>query len=126
MESGAGAPEAPVMVVSTYPSRLAATRAARDAVGAGLAACANMANVASVYRWDGRIVEEPEYLVLFKTTAGVCEALKGRIAKMHPYDVPEIAEIAPAAVNKPYLEWLVESTLGRGQAESDAPKLNNV
>lgn len=112
MESGASG--GPVAVVSTYPDRQAALSAARDAVGAGLAACVNMADVSSVYRWNGRIEEGAECLAVFKTTRPALDALKGRIAATHPYDVPEIAELAIASVNGPYLDWLAESTRGRG------------
>lgn len=109
------------MVVSTYPDRASAARAARDMVGAGLAACANMADVSSVYRWNGRIEEGAECLALFKTTARAREALKDRIAATHPYDVPEIAELAAGRVNAPYLEWLAESTAGvRGRGREGA------
>lgn len=102
------------MVVSTYPDRPAALRAARDAVGSGLAACVNMADIASVYRWKGRIEEGAECLAVFKTTVSSREALKGRIAAAHPYDVPEIVELSVDAVNAPYLEWLAESPQGSG------------
>lgn len=111
MESGA--PGGPVVVVSTYPDRPAALRAARDAVGAGLAACVNLADISSVYRWNGRIEEGAECLAVFKTTLPAREALRGRIAATHPYDVPEIAELAAGQVNAPYLDWLAESTSGR-------------
>ena len=118
MDSGASG--GPAAVVSTYPDREAALRAARDAVGAGLAACVNMADVSSVYRWNGRIEEGAECLALFKTTRPALGALKGRIAATHPYDVPEIAELAIGPVNGPYLDWLAESTSGRDSGASDS------
>ena len=105
------------MVVSTYPDRAAALRAARGMVGDGLAACANLADITSVYRWNGRIEEGAECLAVFKTTIASREALKGRIAATHPYDVPEIAELAAGSVNAAYLEWLAESTSGRDGVE---------
>jgi periplasmic divalent cation tolerance protein len=37
--------------------------------------------------------------------------LKKEIKKLHPYDVPEIAEIDITSINKPYLKWVVDSTL---------------
>ena len=37
--------------------------------------------------------------------------LKNEIKKLHPYDVPEIVEINVNSMNKPYLDWLVDSTL---------------
>ena len=35
---------------------------------------------------------------------------KGETEKIHPYDVPEIAEIDIHSINQPYLKWLIEST----------------
>ena len=118
MDSGASG--GPAAVVSTYPDRQAALRAARDAVGSGLAACVNMADISSVYRWNGRIEEGAECLALFKTTRPALDALKGRIAATHPYDVPEIAELAIGPVNGPYLDWLAESTSGRASGASNS------
>ena len=37
--------------------------------------------------------------------------LKTTIKKTHPYDVPEIAEINVSSINKPYLKWMIESTI---------------
>ena len=86
----------------------------------GGASCANMADILSVYRWNEGIREEAECLALFKTTAVACEALKSRIAATHPYDVPEIAELAAGPVDAPYMEWLAESTRGRGPPDAGA------
>nr|AIF21753.1 hypothetical protein [uncultured marine thaumarchaeote SAT1000_06_A07] len=35
---------------------------------------------------------------------------KKELKKLHPYDVPEIAEINVESVNQPYMKWLVDST----------------
>ena len=39
------------------------------------------------------------------------KTLKNEIKKLHPYDVPEIAEINVNSMNKPYLDWLTDSTI---------------
>jgi len=39
------------------------------------------------------------------------KSLKSEIKKLHPYDVPEIAEINVNSMNKPYLDWLNDSTI---------------
>ena len=51
-----------------------------------------------------------EYLALFKTTKKNQSVLKKELKKLHPYDVPEIAEINVESVNQPYMKWLVDST----------------
>ena len=48
---------------------------------------------------------------LFKTTKKNLRLLKKELQKLHPYDVPEIAEINPSSINQSYLKWLTESTV---------------
>ena len=36
--------------------------------------------------------------------------LKKELIKHHPYDVPEVAKINVSSMNKPYLNWLIDST----------------
>ena len=50
-------------------------------------------------------------LALFKTTKQKLQSLKKELEKLHPYDVPEIVEINPKSMNKPYLKWLTDSTV---------------
>ena len=38
------------------------------------------------------------------------QTLKKELEKLHPYDVPEIAEINVESINQPYMKWLVDST----------------
>ena len=103
----------PAMIISTYPDRDAASKAAAELVRAGLAACVNVSEISSFYWWDGKMVtDEREQIAIFKTTSDVKEALKEMIQKTHPYDVPEIAEISVSDVNAPYLEWLASSISG--------------
>ncbi|MCS5528675.1 MAG: divalent cation tolerance protein CutA [Nitrosopumilus sp.] len=49
-------------------------------------------------------------MAIFKTVTKNKSKLKKKIAETHPYDVPEIAEIDVTSINKPYLNWLIEST----------------
>lgn len=101
----------PAMIVSTYPDKAAASGAAADLVGAGLAACVNISEISSFYSWEGKMMEdEREHIAIFKTTSDRKEELKERIGATHPYDVPEIAEIAISDINGPYMRWLAAST----------------
>lgn len=75
-----------------------------------LAACANIAEISSVYSWKGKIEEGGEFLCLLKTPPRNRAALERRLAEIHPYEVPEIACVA-ASSSGPYARWLSESTL---------------
>ena len=59
----------------------------------------------------GVLPADSEYLAFFKTTKKNEKTLKSEIKKLHPYDVPEIAEINVNSMNKPYLDWLTDSTI---------------
>jgi len=100
----------PVIIVSTYPDKKTVTKTANELVKKRLAACVNISKISSIYSWKGKIENTSEFLVLFKTTQKNKNALKKAIKKMHPYDIPEIAEIDISSINQPYLKWLIEST----------------
>ena len=100
----------PVIIVSTFPSKQSVTSIANQIVKKKLAACVNITKISSVYTWKGKIVNQDEYLALFKTTKKNQLTLKKELEKLHPYDVAEIAEINVESINQPYMKWLVDST----------------
>jgi periplasmic divalent cation tolerance protein len=83
---------------------------AKELVKNRFAACVNISKISSIYSWKGKLEDTSEFLAIFKTTQKNKNSLKKAIKKMHPYDVPEIAEIDIRSVNQPYLKWLIEST----------------
>ena len=100
----------PVIIVSTFPDKTSITKIANQLVKKKLAACVNIMKISSVYSWKGKIENQPEYLALFKTTKKNQLVLKKELRKLHPYDIPEIAEINVDSINQAYLKWLVDST----------------
>ncbi|HTS33307.1 MAG TPA: divalent-cation tolerance protein CutA [Thermoplasmata archaeon] len=94
------------LVLSTYPSREAALAAANGAVERGLAACGNLLEADSRYRWRGRVVAAHEVLVMFKTVPKRVGALFLYLKAGHPYGVPEIVEVDVPRVDPGYLHYL--------------------
>ncbi len=111
-----------VIVISTFANEEAAHDVAKKLVEIGLAACANLTPVRSVYTWRGKVEDQGECLVFFKTTSGSAKKLKKEIARLHPYDVPEIVEIPMTDVSKSYMGWLVDSTDGKPKNRHDSTK----
>lgn len=75
-----------------------------------LCACANVLDgLTSLYRWEGRVEEEPEALALLKTTAGRLEALEARVLELHPYDEPEFLSFGVDRGSPSYLAWVAGS-----------------
>ena len=100
----------PAMLVSTYPNKKSITKIANELVKNRLAACVNITRISSIYSWEGTIENSPEFIAIFKTTQKNKKKLKEQILSTHPYKVPEIAEIDILSINKPYLDWLADST----------------
>ena len=100
----------PVIIVSTFPSKQSVNSIADLLVRKKLTACVNIIKISSVYTWVGKTENKDEYLALFKTTKKNQSVLKKELKKLHPYDVPEIAEINVESINQPYMKWLVDST----------------
>jgi len=64
------------LVLTTVGNHEDAIRISRVLVEERLCACAQIQVIESVYRWEGAIVDEPEYRLLLKTTEGGREALE--------------------------------------------------
>jgi periplasmic divalent cation tolerance protein len=99
-----------MIIISTYPNKKSVLKTANAVVKKQLAACVNFTKINSIYIWKGRMEKTEEFLALFKTTTKASSLLKTEIKKLHPYKVPEIAEIKINSVNKSYFDWLVQST----------------
>ena len=80
---------------------------ARAVIEARLAACAQTFAISSCYRWDGKIVEDSEQMILLKTLADRYAALEAFLLERHPYDTPEIVRLPADGVSGKYHDWLV-------------------
>jgi periplasmic divalent cation tolerance protein len=99
-----------VVVLVTAPSADAAGQIARALVEEGLAACGNVVpGVRSIYRWQGRVQEDGESLLVLKTERRLLPALKARLPALHPYEVPELLALGVEDGLGPYLEWIAGS-----------------
>ncbi|MDH3361140.1 MAG: divalent-cation tolerance protein CutA [Nitrosopumilus sp.] len=100
----------PVIIISTYPNKKSILKIANNLVKSKLVACVNISKISSVYSWNDKIENTSEYLAIFKSITKNKTLLKKKIKETHPYNIPEIAEIDVTSINKPYMNWLIEST----------------
>lgn len=95
----------------TAPDEETALSLARRLVEEKLCACANLVSgVRSIYRWQGRVEDEAEALLIIKTTAGTVDKLTDRIVELHPYDLPEVIVTPVVAGLAGYLDWVTKET----------------
>jgi periplasmic divalent cation tolerance protein len=100
-----------LVVLVTAPTAEKAAELARALVEERLAACGNViAGLRSIYRWEGKVQDDAEALLLLKTTRGRFEALRERVLALHPYQVPEVIALAVDAGSAPYLAWIAAET----------------
>ncbi len=98
------------IVMTTLADEQQAKALATAVIEARLAACAQTMPISSCYRWDGKVVNDSELLILFKTTADKYPALEAKILKLHSYDTPEIIRLPVDGGFSKYLAWIETET----------------
>jgi periplasmic divalent cation tolerance protein len=100
-----------LLALSTFPDIETARRISSELVAENFAACANIIPaVESIYRWQGKIEQGSETLVLFKTTGARSAAFQEKLKSLHPYEVPEIIFVPLTAGLPEYLRWVADNT----------------
>ncbi|WP_373048294.1 divalent-cation tolerance protein CutA [Vulgatibacter sp.] len=100
-----------IVVLVTVSTAEQAADLARALVEERLAACGNVVpGLRSIYRWQGEVQDEPEVLLLLKTTSALFERLRGRVVELHAYENPEVLALPVEAGQLPYLDWIRQET----------------
>lgn len=95
----------------TAPDRDTALGLARALVGERLVACANVLDgVVSVYRWEGRVCEDSEAVLIAKTRTELTQRVIERVRELHPYDCPCVAVLPVESGNPAYFDWVLAET----------------
>jgi len=97
-----------VRIILTTAGREEGPKIARHLVEKRLAACVNLMDARSIYRWEGRICDDSEALLVIKTTEGRIDESLAAIRKLHSYDLPEMIVLPVVAGYPPYLSWVEE------------------
>jgi periplasmic divalent cation tolerance protein len=99
------------VVLVTAPSAEVGEKIARTVVEERLVACVNvLAGVTSIYRWQGRVEQASEVLLVMKTVQDRLATLTSRVKELHPYSVPEVLALPVDAALPAYAEWIAEET----------------
>jgi len=101
-----------IAVVTTLGTRADAERVAHSLVERRLAACAQISEIFSVYRWKDAVQQEAEFRLLLKTTDALYPAVEQTIRELHPYELPAIHAFAFEHVYPAYAEWIAENAGG--------------
>ncbi len=80
----------------------------------GLAACGNIIpTIRSIYRWQGKIEDEPEAMVVLHTRAEHVPEIVRRTNVDHPYETVHILATEIVDADPDYRDWILNETVER-------------
>ena len=73
-----------LVVFCTVQDEITASNISKTLVENNLAACCNIiSDVKSIYRWNGKITEDTEFLIIIKTKTSMYKEMQKSIIKWH-------------------------------------------
>lgn len=101
-----------IVVYITVPSPEEGEKIAKALVEKRLASCVNIIpGLRSIYRWEGKVCDDKELLLIAKTTEGLFKELEKEVKSLHSYKVPEIIALPIVNGSRDYLDWIDENTV---------------
>ncbi len=99
-----------IVILVTAANRRECLKIANHLVEARLAACVNITpGIESLYRWEGKLNRDKEFLMLIKSTRGLFPEIKREISRIHSYHTPEIICLPVIDGSRNYLQWVSDS-----------------
>ena len=98
-----------ILVYVTCASEAEAIQLGSRMVEEKLAACANLIpGMQSIYRWEGKIQRDQEFVLILKTLSEKLSVMTARVKELHSYEVPCVVALPILGGNVDYLNWLGE------------------
>jgi periplasmic divalent cation tolerance protein len=95
----------------TTKDREEAERIGRALLEARLVACVNLLEgMRSLYRWEGRIEESSECVVIAKSVESHQDGIVAKVKELHGYGVPCIVFWPLIGGNPDFLDWIAKET----------------
>ncbi len=100
-----------VVVLTTVSSAEEGEKLIRGLLERRLIACGTMLPGArSLYRWEGKVADEREIVLLLKTRSAIIHAVERAFAELHPYKVPELLALEVQYGLEKYVTWINDET----------------
>lgn len=98
------------VILTTLPNIQIADEISEYLVEKELAACvAVIGPIKSVYKWEGKIEKNHEFILKIKCSSTNEVRLIEELKKVHPYKTPEIITLGINSVNEEYLNWVIDT-----------------
>ncbi|RTZ96127.1 MAG: divalent-cation tolerance protein CutA [Deltaproteobacteria bacterium] len=95
------------LIYITCENRAEAERIGRALVEERLAACVNIFDgMHAIYRWEGKIVQDAETVLIAKTGEERVAALTERVKALHSADCPCVVALPVTGGNDAFIKWV--------------------
>ena len=95
-----------IIVKTTFAKKKEAEEIAKKIIEKKLAACIQISEIESYYRWNNSVEKSNEYKVEIKTLDKNYKRIEELITKNHKYEIPEIISYKLNKGSKKYLNWI--------------------
>jgi periplasmic divalent cation tolerance protein len=110
---------AALVVLTTVGTEEQANLLASELVARRHASCVNVVSgLKTVYRWQGKICRDTEYMLVVKTLESEYAAVEATIQELHSYELPEILAFKACKGEPAFLAW-IGGSLDKNAAFSD-------
>lgn len=109
-----------IVILITAGNMDEASKIAHALVERKLAACVNLIDpIRSVYRWEGKVAEDSEVLLVVKSSRELFDEVRRAVEELHSYHVPELICLPIIDGSPNYLNWLTESLKSAGDENNE-------
>jgi periplasmic divalent cation tolerance protein len=96
-----------VLVYMTAGDKAEAGAIGKALIESNLAACVNIIdNMTSLYRWEGKLQDAQETVLIAKTMEEKIRDLKEKVVSIHSYDCPCILIFPVSDGHGPFMSWI--------------------
>jgi periplasmic divalent cation tolerance protein len=99
------------VITTTFADEVSAEKIIALLLEQKIVACAQILPVKSFYRWEGKVCEASERLVVMKTKSSLFGAVEALIKEHHPYEIPQLLQIPIQNGLEAYLHWIDQETI---------------
>jgi periplasmic divalent cation tolerance protein len=100
-----------VVILTTLANTEDAVKLIKTLLDRRLVACGTvLPGARSLYRWEDKLADEEEVMVMLKTRSGAVHGLERAFKELHPYKVPELLVVPVTGGLERYLGWINSET----------------
>ena|SRR5579871_5965177 len=99
-----------IAIITTLHKKEDALRIGKGLLEKRLIACYNLWPIESSYWWEGKLLEEPETMMLLKTQGEHFNEVAKYIKEQSGYKVPDIFTLKPEQAYPSFDNWVTQET----------------